>query len=1079
MPDSEVKKDQRIQVKDIVKEVKDYLKTYSSAGMDISWVDMMPNIDTTNTSPTINVSRSVVVDDLLLPRLLDSRGGSHIINDSDSDVKEDNRTSNEFIADLNVKHHERALLANQKRFFKRIDELTKGKNGKGKGDKGKNDKGLVAELFDWDNESVSSEDEGTTEFKTFMEIAEDEPSVGKSDARSGQWDESENQEPLPPLPKLTGVEPSGASKSLISLSDLTANMAELTLNTTSKKVKKSSDKISQTYVIKKKTEPKHPVSQNSCPDKNALPSTEQILLTLMEEVKACEKGKHHRATFKTKRSFSINKCLRLLHMDLFGPVKPQTISHNKYTMVIVDEYSKYTWVFFLKKKSDAVDCIMSFIRQIEKLNDTKDRWSREKHIELVNIIGEPLAGNTTRSRIKDSKAASAHECLYVNFLSEIEPKNLIKALKEEGWVLAMSEEMNQFERNKVWTLVPKPYGKTIIGLKWVFRNKMDEERVVTKNMARLVAKGFIQEKGIYYDETFATVSRLKAIRTFLAYASYMRFTVYQMDVKSAFLNGNRSEEVYVEQSLGLKAEKYVKDLLKKYDLADCASVKCPMLSPNNLGSDESGVSVNDIVQRHDRVTDVSGIQKDQALISKHTQTQTMLVVTLIKKFSEGCQILGGNLVCWSAKKQTSVAMSSAEAEYVAVAKCCAQVLWIKSRLADYDVLYDKSFTQKEFISAIGLSICKNLVPLPPKEIIRAVLATLGLFDKDKTTISSTVLVNSSPLKMKEVNNDDTVDKSLSRAFEQPVTQPKAPTDLKIKKKKIPSSSQPKSPYKVRFTLPNKQVAETQQAEVTVAIANATKSLKASELAVEQGNQPSAAEPKSQIPKLQDHIMHDSDEPADYESMPEDDLRSVSGFEAADSDDTQGNDVSHSDHTFPDHNASVERLSLPDHICKEVSSFHSKLGTMESSIIHQVSDGIKSTFPSLSDRFAKLETKLSKTLKSDMGKLVTTLVKSGMKEVRDDMKYQAKSLGKFGLDVQSMQTQLNDTQSLLESAVIVDDTAEGEKNKNAKDPNPPITHGEVQSAEPLVEIQGEQPDVLNVVNEESAPLASDAKLNEGK
>nr|GFB14496.1 retrovirus-related Pol polyprotein from transposon TNT 1-94 [Tanacetum cinerariifolium] len=81
-----------------------------------------------------------------------------------------------------------------------------------------------------------------------------------------------------------------------------------------------------------------------------------------------------------------------------------------------------------------------------------DRWSREKHIELVNIIGEPLAGVITRSRIRDLKAASAYECLYVNFLSEIEPKKLIKALEEERWVLSMTEELNQFERNKVWTL---------------------------------------------------------------------------------------------------------------------------------------------------------------------------------------------------------------------------------------------------------------------------------------------------------------------------------------------------------------------------------------------------------------------------------------------------------------------------------------------------------------------------------------------------------------------------------------------------------------------------------------------------
>ncbi|GJU83296.1 retrovirus-related pol polyprotein from transposon TNT 1-94 [Tanacetum coccineum] len=86
---------------------------------------------------------------------------------------------------------------------------------------------------------------------------------------------------------------------------------------------------------------------------------------------ACEKGKHHRASFKTKRYFFINKCLHLLHIDLFRPVKPQTISHNKYTLVIVDEYSRYTRVFCLVKKSDAADCIMSFIRKMENLNEVR------------------------------------------------------------------------------------------------------------------------------------------------------------------------------------------------------------------------------------------------------------------------------------------------------------------------------------------------------------------------------------------------------------------------------------------------------------------------------------------------------------------------------------------------------------------------------------------------------------------------------------------------------------------------------------------------------------------------------------
>ncbi|GKG24936.1 retrovirus-related pol polyprotein from transposon TNT 1-94, partial [Tanacetum coccineum] len=81
----------------------------------------------------------------------------------------------------------------------------------------------------------------------------------------------------------------------------------------------------------------------------------------------------------------------------------------------------------------------------------------------------------------------------------------------------MQEELNQFERNKVWALVPAPYGKTIIGTKWIFRNKMDENGVVIRNKARLVAQGYIQKEGVDYDETFAPVARLEAIRIFLSY----------------------------------------------------------------------------------------------------------------------------------------------------------------------------------------------------------------------------------------------------------------------------------------------------------------------------------------------------------------------------------------------------------------------------------------------------------------------------------------------------------------------------------------------------------------------------------
>ncbi|GKF81141.1 retrovirus-related pol polyprotein from transposon TNT 1-94, partial [Tanacetum coccineum] len=145
----------------------------------------------------------------------------------------------------------------------------------------------------------------------------------------------------------------------------------------------------------------------------------------------------------------------------------------------------------------------------------QDRWSREKHIELVNIIGEPLASITTRSRIRDSDAASASECLYVNFISEMEPKKLVEALKEKEWIITMQEELNQFKRNKVWTLDPKPHGKTIIRTKWIWKNKMDKNGIVIKNKARLVAQGYNQQEGVDYEETFASVARLEAIRIFL------------------------------------------------------------------------------------------------------------------------------------------------------------------------------------------------------------------------------------------------------------------------------------------------------------------------------------------------------------------------------------------------------------------------------------------------------------------------------------------------------------------------------------------------------------------------------------
>ena len=111
----------------------------------------------------------------------------------------------------------------------------------------------------------------------------------------------------------------------------------------------------------------------------------------------------------------------------------------------------------------------------------------------------------------------------------------------------MQEELNQFERSKVWNLVPRPIDHSIIGTKWIFRNKMDEHSNIVRNKARLVAQGYSQEERIDYEKTYAHVARLEAIRMLLAFACFKNFKLFQMNVKSAFLNGFINEEVYVEQ----------------------------------------------------------------------------------------------------------------------------------------------------------------------------------------------------------------------------------------------------------------------------------------------------------------------------------------------------------------------------------------------------------------------------------------------------------------------------------------------------------------------------------------------------
>nr|GFC17444.1 retrovirus-related Pol polyprotein from transposon TNT 1-94 [Tanacetum cinerariifolium] len=132
----------------------------------------------------------------------------------------------------------------------------------------------------------------------------------------------------------------------------------------------------------------------------------------------------------------------------------------------------------------------------------------------------------------------------------MEPKNVKEAMTDPAWIDSMQEELLQFKRLDVWVLVPAPDNISPLTLKWLLKNKHDEEKTVIRNKSRLIVRGYRQEEGIDFEESFAPVARMEAIRIFLAYAAHKSFTVFQMDVKTAFLHGSLKEDVYVCQPEG-------------------------------------------------------------------------------------------------------------------------------------------------------------------------------------------------------------------------------------------------------------------------------------------------------------------------------------------------------------------------------------------------------------------------------------------------------------------------------------------------------------------------------------------------
>ncbi|GJS46085.1 retrovirus-related pol polyprotein from transposon TNT 1-94 [Tanacetum coccineum] len=211
------------------------------------------------------------------------------------------------------------------------------------------------------------------------------------------------------------------------------------------------------------------------------------------------------------------------------------------------EHEPFVNVFALGPNSEASSSGVITItapNQSTQPHEHLQKWT-DSH-PLDNIIRNPSRPVSTRKQL----ATDALWCFYNSVLSKVEQKNFKSAVTEDCWFQAMQDEIHEFDRLDVWELVPPPDCAMIIALKWIYKVKLDEYGDVLKNKARLVAKGYRQEEGLDFEESFAPVARLEAIRIFLANAASKNMTVYQMDVKTAFLNGELKEEVYVSQPEG-------------------------------------------------------------------------------------------------------------------------------------------------------------------------------------------------------------------------------------------------------------------------------------------------------------------------------------------------------------------------------------------------------------------------------------------------------------------------------------------------------------------------------------------------
>nr|GEU72295.1 retrotransposon protein, putative, Ty1-copia subclass [Tanacetum cinerariifolium] len=387
---------------------------------------------------------------------------------------------------------------------------------------------------------------------------------------------------------------------------------------------------------------------------------------------SCEVSKAKRSSFKSKAVPSSKGRLNLLHMNLCGPMRVASINGKKYILVIVDDYSRYTWTLLLCSKDETPEVLKDFLTMIQRnlqalvITVHADVPSQQE----LDLLFGPLydeffnAGSNPSMNVQSTSAPSTHTNVHAEENNNDQVEEGVQ-LQDDEFTNPIYAPAQEEAESSSHNIVDKPFGKLIIRLKWLWKNKKDEDQTAIRNKARLVAKGYAQEEGIYFEESFAPIARLEPVRIFIAYAAHKYFPIFQMDVKMAFLNGPLKEEVYVAQPDGFvdpdHPEKVYRLRKALYGLKQAPRAWYDELS---------------------KFLTSKGFTKD------FSDADHVECINSRKSISRGIQFLGDKLVSWISKKQNFTAMSSVVAEYVALSASYAQVMWMRTQLQDYGFNYN-------------------------------------------------------------------------------------------------------------------------------------------------------------------------------------------------------------------------------------------------------------------------------------------------------------------------------------------------------------------------------------------------------